>query len=248
MTAYPGSRALTFDDDEFRCSMRRRLGMPVRIEGPDVHGHRRLAESIGGSTNVRHTSMIAAWRQVFVEAGGQVPDRNVERMLWRTHINVPEGDRRRMDLLVSGLQVALGQPLFCDVTVVSPITRSSGPRLGTSNAGGSLLRTAERDNDRTYAEVSQSGMGMLLCLGHEVYGRMTKQAVDILPKLATAKAQFVHPRLRRGTALSYLSRWSGLLSIALQKSVATALVRGQGADLPTSLSSWIPALADLPLQ
>ena len=114
--------------------MRHRLGIAVTIDGPDPHGHRRLVESVGGCTSARHTAMKAAWRQVFVEAGGQVPDRNVERMLSTTHVPVPEGDRRRIDLVVPGLNVARGRPLFCDITVILPVTRNGGPRPSTSNS------------------------------------------------------------------------------------------------------------------
>ena len=61
--------------------MRRRLGLVVCLEGPDAFGHARLASGLGGRTNARHSAVLGAWRQVFVEAGGQVPDCNVERLL-----------------------------------------------------------------------------------------------------------------------------------------------------------------------
>eukprot|EP00973_Karenia_brevis_P062953 8750531-Karenia_brevis.AAC.1 len=86
--------------------MRRRLGLVVNFEGPDPHGHRRLADNTGARLNARHTTMVAAWRQVFTEAGGQVPDRNVERMLSNTHVPVDPQDQRRLDLVVPGLNVA----------------------------------------------------------------------------------------------------------------------------------------------
>ena len=247
LTACPGSMALTFSDEEIRCSMRRRLGVGVCIDGPDPHGHRRLAEGIGGRTQGRHTSMTCALRQVFIEAGGQIPDRNVERMLSTTHIPVPSGDTRRLDLIVSGLNVAQGRPLFCDVTVVWPITREGRSRPGTSNSGGTPLIQAERDNNSNYQPVIDSGLGALYCLSHEVYGRMGRQCVDLLPKLAREKARCVHPRLRRGTALAYLSRWTSLLGVALQKAVAASVLRSEGADLPTTLLEPAPNIADLPL-
>ena len=72
------------------------------------------ADNLGARLNARHTVLIAAWRQIFAEAGGQVPDRNIERMLSNTHIPVPEGDTRRLDLVVPGLNVARGLPeLVC---------------------------------------------------------------------------------------------------------------------------------------
>ena len=152
--------------------MRRRLGIAAWYEGPDPHGHHRLADGTGGRTDTRHRQVVAAWRQVLQEAGGIIPQRNVERTLATTNIPVPMSDRRRLDLIVPGLSnVDRGLPLFCDVTVFSPITRAGLPRSGTSNRGGSLLETAEDTYNATYREVIESGLGSLQCLGAEVYGR-----------------------------------------------------------------------------
>eukprot|EP00959_Pyramimonas_sp_CCMP1952_P359829 7534536-Pyramimonas_sp.AAC.1 len=82
------------------------------IDGPDPHGHARLAVATEGRTFSRHKEMIAAWRQIFQEAGGSVPDRNVERLLVRTNIPVPPEDLRRLDLVIPGLNVHRGLPLF----------------------------------------------------------------------------------------------------------------------------------------
>jgi len=246
LTAYPGSAAMTFLDIELQCAMRSRLGLTVCLNGPDPHGHRRCADNLGARINARHTAMIAAWRQVLVEAGGQIPDRNVERVLARTHVPVPPGDLRRLDLVVPGLNVARGLPLFCDVTVLSPVARNGTPRPGTSNRAGALLEDAERENNSTYAPVIASGLGALFCLGCEVYGRWGKQCADLLPLLAREKSRGFHPRLRRGIALGYLNRWSGLLAVALQKAVSVARLRDEGADLPTTLLEEAPGVADLP--
>ena len=43
--------------------------------------------------------MIAAWKEVLIEAGSIIPDRNVERVLSKIHIPVPPGDTRRIDLV-----------------------------------------------------------------------------------------------------------------------------------------------------
>eukprot|EP00973_Karenia_brevis_P034703 4788736-Karenia_brevis.AAC.1 len=69
MTICPTSEHLKFQDAEILCAMRRRLGLAVSYHGPDSHGHRRLADNRGGALNARHTVMIAAWKQVFAEAG-----------------------------------------------------------------------------------------------------------------------------------------------------------------------------------
>ena len=165
-----------------------------------------------------------------VEAGACVPDRNVERLLRDTHIPVPPDDLRRLDIIAPGLSVAHGVPLFCDVTVVSPISRNGQARSGTSNR---LLANAKTANDDTYAEVISTGLGKLLCLGSEVYGRWGEQALWLVPALAFAHTRGMHPRVRKGAALGLLHRWWGLLGVQLQRSVAHAVLH-EYADLPTT--------------
>jgi len=230
---------LTIDNEELQCSMRRRLGIGVRFEGQDPHGHAKLADGTGGRTHTRHTELTNAWRQVFREAGGAIPDRNVERVLATTHIPMPPGDLRRVDLVVTGLTVARGLPLFCDVTVVSPITRTGLPRPGTSNKGGALLEAAERENNATYHEVLDTGLGSLECLGAEVFGRWGHQCISLVPGLARERTRDLHQRIRRGALLGFQHRWWGLLGMALQKAVARAVLREAG-DMPETPTKLIP--------
>ena len=247
LTGIPATKGLTFSDDDFLCLVRMRIGLAICIDGPDPHGYYRLADSYGGRTHARHKAVIAAWRQVFIEAGGDVPDQNVERMLRRTHVPVQQDSQLRMDLVVPGLNVAEGLPFFCDVTVLSPLTHYGRPRPGTSNAGGRLLERAHSENDSTYEAVTRSGLGSLQCLGFEVFGRWGKQSAELLPKLARGKARAMHPRLRKGAALAYQRRWAGLISIGLMKAVATSARRGEGADLATTLLEPLPCFADIAL-
>ena len=168
--------------------------------------------------NARHTVMIAAWRQVFIEAGGKVPDRNRERLLRDTHVPVSPVDVRRLDLVVPGLNVHRGLPLFCDARIISPISGNGMARSGTSNTDGRLLELAQQDNDLIYEEVLSTGLGALLCLGCEVYGRWGHQCVKLVPELARERTRGLHPRVRRGIAFLLEHRWWGVLGIALQKS------------------------------
>ena len=97
--------------------------------------------------------------------------------------------------------MARGLSLFCDTTVLSPLSCAGFPRSGTSNRGGSLLEAARSDNDATYRVVEQSGLGALFCLGAEVFGRWGQQCIDLVPALARERTRGLHPRVRRGTAL-----------------------------------------------
>lgn len=197
LTASPTTDTLCLRNAEFMCEVRRRLGIAVCFDGPDQHGHGTMTSNRGGVLNARHSYLLVGWRQVFFEAVGAVPDRNVERMLRSTYIPADPGDTRRLDLVVPGLNVHRGLPLFCDVTVVTPITAAGGPRGGTSNRGGSLLEHAERDNNDNYHEVISSGLGELLCLGCEVFGRWSSQCVKLVPALARERSRGLHPRIRR---------------------------------------------------
>ena len=245
MISAPTCDSLTFTNAEMQITMKRRLGMAISFEGPDTHGYRSLATNIGGRFNARHTSWLCSWRQVLTEAGGHTPDRNVERMLHNTHVPVPPADGRRLDLVVPGLNVARGLPLFCDVTVLSPLTGSGQPRGGTSNQGGRMLELATAENDVTYSVVNTSGLGALYSLGAEVYGRLSEQSVELLPALARERSRGLHPRLRRSTALGLLHRWSGILSVGLQRAVAHIVAHDTGADLVRTQLEPFTELADL---
>ena len=240
----PTSDLLRLADAELQCAMRRRLGIAVLFDGEDTHGHSCLTTNRGGRLNIRHLGMLMAWRQVFKEAGGQVPDRNIERLLRNTHVPIPPDDQRRLDIIVPGLNVARGLPLFCDVTVVSPISRSGAPRPGTSNRGGRLLEDAEEDNDQTYSEVISSGLGSLQCLGAEVFGRWAPHCVKLVPALARERTRGLHARVRKGAALGLQHRWWGLLGIALQRAVANIVLHDWADLLTTQLEPCCP-LADL---
>jgi len=118
LTICPTTDNLTLDNETTSCAVRRRLGIGVLFEGDDPHGHSRMTDNRHGRLNARHTWMVAAWRQVFTESGGLIPDRNVERTLRSAHISVPTRDTKRLDLIVPGTNVARGLPLFCDITII----------------------------------------------------------------------------------------------------------------------------------
>ena len=107
---------------------------------------------------------------------------------------------------------------------------------------------AEADNNDTYSDVLSTGLGALLCLGSEVYGRWSRQCVDIVPKLARERTRGLHVRVRRGMALGLQHRWWGILGLAVQRSVAhVVLSSAAGVDLLTTGLEPAPALADLAL-
>ena len=99
-----------------------------------------------------------------------------------------------LDIIASGLNVARGLPLFVDVTVLSPVSRSGQPRPGTSNRGGRLLEAADADNQMTYAPVVESGLGALYSLGCEVFGRWSTSCIGLMTELVRERSRMLHPR------------------------------------------------------
>ena len=105
MTVCPSSDALKLRNTEMLIAMRFRLGMSVprepalRCEGCrqllDSKGYHRVTCGRTARLHVRHRGLVNAWRQVFLEAGGQVPKRNVERLLRDTTVTVPAENPRR---------------------------------------------------------------------------------------------------------------------------------------------------------
>ena len=164
----------------------------------------------------------------------------------RTNVPVAPEDLRRLDLIAPGFNVCRGLPLFCDATVLGPIAATGLARPGTSNQGGQLLANAEEDNNDIYWDVISTGLGELLCLGCEVYGRWGRQCVDLVPKLARERTRGLHVRVRRGMALSLQHRWCAILGLAVQKSVAHVVLSSPaGVDLLATGLEPAPALADL---
>ena len=158
---------------------------------------------------------------------------------------MPSGDQRRLDLIVPGLNVYEGLPLFCDATIVSSLTGCGRARPGTSNRGGRLLEDAERDNNRIYWEVVSTGLGKLLCLGAETYGRWSIDCIQLVPLLAREHSRGLYPQIRRGSQLSFQRRWWGVLGIVLQISVAEMVLRDDDTDLPTILLEPVVGVAAL---
>ena len=255
MTAVPSSPVLRISSDEFLCALRRRLGLCVDCDaghcegcgrGLDAHGFHRTTCTRTGRNHARHRGVVDAWRQVFQEAGGHVPDRNVERLLRATHVPVDPSDNRRLDLVVTGLSVARGLPLFCDATCVSPITGAGAARSGCTMIDGSVLAAARRDNQRTYREVTETGLGHLCCLGSETYGRWGSDALDVVTRMVAERCRGLPSSVRLGLQVALSRRWWGILSVAVQREVARAILRGTGADLVDHALEPPPQLGDLP--
>ena len=97
-----------------------------------------------------------------------------------------------------------------------------------------------------FAEVLNSDLGVLMCLGCEVFGRWSDEIIKLTPDLAFSKSEFYPALLRTGICMSLIRRWFGLLGIALQHSIGVQTLTCIGSDLTTTLVEKIPNFFDLP--
>ena len=120
---------------------------------PGVAGYdwvHRLACPRSGRAYHRHRDLVTAWRQVFTEAGGQVPRRNVERLLRDTLVRVPADDQRRLDIIAPNLNVASGPVLVLELGLaamtikLAPIKLAPLNKLATLKVGKLEPRFAEQ--------------------------------------------------------------------------------------------------------
>ena len=251
LTTCPSTEQLRLTNSDMLCALRRRLGLAVLADAPvrnghgcnqrvDAHGHHRLACTRSKRAHGRHRGLIAAWRQVFVEAGGAVPDRNIERMLRDTHVPVPPTDMRRLDLIVPGLGVDRGLPSFCDVTCVTPIAGRDFARPWATTINGTILRDATRDNVANYRDFVESGLGSLLCLGCEVFGQWVDDVVRIMPAMADEKARGMPPLVRLGATQALAAIGEGIWLSPLNGSwrERCCATPAQTSSRPSGKTAW----------
>ena len=238
--------------------LRRRLGMVINPDDCDceaascrqtldAYGNHHNSCMCTGRVHGRHAAACTPWKQVFSESGYRV---STERLLRNTNLAVADRDQRRMDLIAApgsrSSGAYRGLPLFCDVTVVSPLTARGAPRPGAANHDGKCLEAAIRKKRNTYRDVVQSGNARFIVLGSEVFGRWCPEAATLVRDLANLKAREAPLMLRGAARLAWSRRWWGLITVGTQRAVAEALLARAGPDLvPSSPAQHTPTLADL---
>ena len=242
LLAMPRANNLSLDDAEFRVAMLRRLHMPVNATYDTCGRCRRVVDAYGfhrstcmqtGLVHSRHKYLVSTWRDVFREAGINIPQRNVERFLGRTHITNNLADRRRMDLITPGITgVFGGKPLFMDATCVSPVHGDGTPMPHAADNDGARASAKDEETRETdYPDVQRSPHAHLLSLSVETYGRWGPDSLQLVRQLAKYKNAQHTEILQQSITLAYSKRWWSLLSVALQKAIAGAILRQEGGDL-----------------
>ena len=159
-------------------------------------------------------------------------------------------DGRRLEVVATGLPINRGVPLGVDVTVVSPLHADGSAWDQADTEDSVAIRRAERAKATTYPELVESPVLRLVTLAVEVGGRMSDDCASVLSRLAACRARSAPPRLRASASWSWLVRWSGMLAVAVQDSLAATLVDDapvllDGADGVTPLDAtvWLDAVA-----
>ena len=145
-----------------------------------------------------------------------------------------------------GVGARRGVPLFCDVTVVCPLSRMGEARPQTARSDGHVVQAAQDRKHRHYADVDASNAGALIVLGCEVYGRWCTDALNLVKELAYLKARSSPAYLRASVRAAWFNRWWSLASVSTQAAIAEALLTGIGVDLlPAAVTNEGPDVIDL---
>ena len=170
---------------------------------------------------------------------------------------VSAADKREVEIVAKNLPMRHGIPLACDVTVVSPLHAigDARPRAAVESVA---LADAEDLKHKTYPELVKSPKCQLVVLACEIGGRWSDTCCWLIKNLAEFRSEKAPPRLRRATARAWEARWWGMLSVAVQDSLAATLVddaphllhgwAGHGPPLGELLHGEPPALSRLPLR
>ena len=165
-------------------------------------------------------------------SGGAISRRNMERLVRNCNFRLTENVQRRVDLIVTRLEVNRGIRLLCDVTCVSPVTGAGTARAGSLTIDGGAVEAARQHcREQDYPEVVASNAACLYSLGVEVFGRWGSDALTLVRAAARARVAELSRRVRLSTQTRLLRRWWGLLGVATQRAVARTVALGRGADL-----------------
>ena len=139
-------------------------------------------------------------------------------------VGVSPVDGRRLEVVATGLPLHNGVPLGLDATIVSPLHMNGTPWPRAATQNGVALARAEAAKKRTYPEMVDSPVVRLVTIGIETGGRCSETTLDLLRRMAAARARSAPRVLQRAVSAGWAARWSSLLSVVVQDSLAATLV------------------------
>ena len=138
---------------------------------------------------------------------------------------------KAMEAPAYGLPLKAGVPIFVDITLVSSIRSDGSPIRGADITDGIAISKAKRQKrNHKYPELAASPDSCLQVVALEVGGRWSDNAVSFLRELAWAKARVAPSFLRAAAAYGWLNRWSNILAVAAQGSLAATLLGWEPAS------------------
>jgi hypothetical protein len=199
--------------------------------------------------------MEVALRRVLREAGARVvPNAKLRDLGVST---APRQDHRNIEAAAFGLPLFQGVPLLVDITMVSPLHADGTPWRGAAATDAVAAEGARARKEAVYPELRSSETAKLVVVACETGGRWSEEAADFLRQLAQARSRSAPAVLRKSAELGWLSRWSSIMAVAAQASLAKTLLGGDpwtasGRDgftpgLDKVLEDTEPAFSRLPL-
>ena len=241
LTAVPSDPALTLRPARFNAILCRRLRLPLLTLSSHCEGCGKRLDCFGdhlcacmrtGRVQARAKPVELAWARVFREAGKESGATvRWQHLLRNSTLPVDPNDNRRVDVLVEGLPLYNGRPLFCDATLRSPLKGDGTPHPRAAAKNGAVLRRALTDKATKYSDVEDSPLAELVVLACEVGGRWHHRTEELVRLLARNKVANVHPLLRRSVELAWIDRWWAMLGVAVQDALAASLLAPSSKQL-----------------
>ena len=255
--ARPTERGRTLRPVRMQVALRRRLRWPLPLcaaqcdgracrKQLDPRGDHRAACALSGRLKRRSRPLERTWARVFREAGARVVE---EVLLRNTSLpGITAQDGRRVEILATGLPLDRGVPLAVDATLISPLHADGRPWPRAADVDGIAIVRGEKAKAATYPELVHSDTVKLVTVASEVGGRLSATCSSVIRRLAAARARESPTPLRPAAGAAWARRWTGLLSVAIQDSVAATLVDDVPAELdgadgvaPSDVGVWLDA-------
>ena len=131
-----------------------------------------------------------------------------------------------------------------DVTLVSPLTRDGRPQPSSTTRDGAALAIAERRKRAAYPEFLRRGPQRLCVLACEIGGRWNDESLRLGGQLVRSRALRAPAPLRGAATQGWYRRWWGLLSVAVQNTLAATLLGSPPVHAPMP-DAQAPTLQDV---
>ena len=185
-------------------------------------GDRAASCPASGRIKLRSTPIERMWARVLREAKARVRDNVLLRDTAEPGIDPADG--RKVEIVATGLPMARGLPVVVDVTMVSPLHADGSAWAEAAYKPGISFKRARKSKEKTYPELARSTVLHLVVAAMETGGRLSHEAVELLDAAAVARAKDEPRPLRRQAARAWKARWSAMISIAGQDTLAATLV------------------------